>query len=297
MRDMLMFLVFLQRDVQRAQGEHFLCTSLCSLWHLSAVTVSWYGSVGTVTHFVTFGGGGGALNTPSSFWELEGSLLEPPAEAEAWRQSKVDMSKLQLLCFWCRLKSNVWSESETYGSRLWSREERRKGLFFALQCPVPGVVHRFGGRLKNKQTYKNINIAEAGNRHAVPQMATWGFSVHCAAGAFYSSINEIPDKQRALLCRGMLLSTQICVCLHSTSKRMHLYKSNTVVKVKASKPEPTNQTKLKCEKITLNNSTVTKAKHLKFRRVWWITDRNQDARIQTCSEPKCLMWEPTAEDF
>lgn len=113
--------------------------------------------------------------------------------------------------------------------------------------------------------------------------------MHCAVGAFYSSINEIPDKQRALLCRGMLLSTQICVCLHSTSKRMHLYKSNTVVKVKASKPEPTNQTKLKCEKITLNNSTVTKAKHLKFRRVWWLTDRNQDARIQTCSEPKCLM--------
>lgn len=30
--------------------------------------MSWYGSVGIVTDLMTLGGGGGALNTPSSFW-------------------------------------------------------------------------------------------------------------------------------------------------------------------------------------------------------------------------------------
>lgn len=57
-------------------------------------------------------------------------------------------------------------------------------------------------------------------------------------------------------------------------------------KLEASKQEPTNQTNLKSEKITLNNWTVTKAKHLKFRRFWRITERNQDTRIWSCLETK-----------
>lgn len=77
----------------------------------------------------------------------------------------------------------------------------------------------------------------------------------------------------------------VCVCT-APAKGCTCTNPTPYCKVKASKQEPTNQTKLKCEKITLNNWTVTKAKHLKFRRVWWITDRNQDARIQTRSETK-----------
>jgi len=50
-------------------------TSLCSFLHLSAVTISWLGRVGMVSDLMTLGGGGGALNKPSSFWELLSLLL------------------------------------------------------------------------------------------------------------------------------------------------------------------------------------------------------------------------------
>lgn len=50
-------------------------TSLCSFLHFSAVTMSWYGTVGIVTDLMTLGGGGGALNTPSSLWEFVSLLL------------------------------------------------------------------------------------------------------------------------------------------------------------------------------------------------------------------------------
>lgn len=50
-------------------------TSLCSFLHLSAVTISWLRRVGMVSDFMTLGGGGGALNKPSSLWELLSLLL------------------------------------------------------------------------------------------------------------------------------------------------------------------------------------------------------------------------------
>lgn len=50
-------------------------TSLSSFLHLSAVIISWLGRVGMVSDLMTLGGGGGALNKPSSLWELLSLLL------------------------------------------------------------------------------------------------------------------------------------------------------------------------------------------------------------------------------
>lgn len=50
-------------------------TSLCSFLHFSVVTMSWLSRVGMVSDLMTLGGGGGALNKPSSLWELLSLLL------------------------------------------------------------------------------------------------------------------------------------------------------------------------------------------------------------------------------
>lgn len=51
-------------------------TSLCSFLHFSVVTISWLSRVGMVSDLMTLGGGGGALNKPSSLWELLSLLLD-----------------------------------------------------------------------------------------------------------------------------------------------------------------------------------------------------------------------------
>lgn len=66
----------LQRRTKKHNSVCSRLTSLCSFLHLSAVTISWLSRVGMVSDLMTLGGGGGALNTPSSLWELLSLLLD-----------------------------------------------------------------------------------------------------------------------------------------------------------------------------------------------------------------------------
>lgn len=60
---------------RKSEKKKSRLTSLCSFLHLSAVTISWLSRVGMVSDLMTLGGGGGALNKPSSLWELLSLLL------------------------------------------------------------------------------------------------------------------------------------------------------------------------------------------------------------------------------